>query len=82
MGKIPIQASAKRRRIIKLRGSSSAIQGRPRKGTRLTVQLNVGEVSEDEGGILRHKLPSKKRKKGADHSLESAVSGNKRATKK
>ena len=65
-----------------MRGRGPAVQGRPRKGTRLVKQMIVGEESEDEGGIVSYKLPSKKRKKTAEHSLDSAVSANKRATKK
>ena len=80
-----MQATARSRRLYKLRGSRSAVQGRPRLGTRLAVQLAVGEDDDTDGGIVRHKLPSGKKKRarpGAEHSLNNAVEANRRASKK
>lgn len=74
--------TAKSRRLYKMRGSRTAVQGRPRHGQRLVVQLTVGEGDDEDGGIVRHKLPTKKQKKGAGHSLVSAVEANKRSVKK
>ena len=84
IGLIPVQSTAKSRRLYKLRGSKSAVQGRPRLGQRLTVQLTVGEEEDTDGGVVRHKLPSKNKKKGggAEHNLSSAVTANRRASKK
>ena len=65
-----------------MRGSRAAVQGRPRLTQGLGVQLTVGDDEEDDGGYVRHKLPSMKRKKGASHSLNEAVLANKRSTKK
>ena len=69
------------RRMYKMRGSRVAVQGRSRKGTRLTTQLTVTD-KEDDGGILRHKLPLKKAKKVRGHSLNDAVDTNRRSVKK
>ena len=82
IGLIPVQTTAKSRRLYKMRGSRAAVQGRPRHGQRMSVQLDIGEGEEDDGGVLRHKLPSMKRKTGPGHSLSNAVSANKRSTKK
>ena len=84
VGIIPVQATAKSRRMFKLRGSRSAIQGRPRKEQRLAVQLTVGEDDDSDGGVVRHKLPHKKQRAapGAGHSLMESVSANRRASKK
>ena len=79
-----MQATAKSRRLYKLRGSRSAVQGRPRQVHRLAVQLAVGGDDETDGGIVRHKLPSKKKKTsgGAGHSLIDSIRTNRRASKK
>ena len=66
-----------------MRGSRLAVQGRSRLGTRLNTQLTVGDEDDDnDEGILRHKLPSKKSKKARPHSLKDAVAANKRSAKK
>ena len=78
---IPIQATAKARRHFKMRGWGLAMQGRPRLSEKQSVQLAVAGGSDGEG-FVRHKLPSKKRKTGASHSLSEAVASNKRAAKK
>ena len=72
------------RRLYKMRGRRPALQGRPRLGSRLTSQMVIGDGEDDEGGILRHKLPTGKqsRANGARHSLSSAVLANKRSSKK
>ena len=57
---IPVQATAKSRRLFKLRGSRSAIQGRPRLAQRLVVQLAVDDDDLD-GGEVRHKSLKMKR---------------------
>ena len=74
-GLIPVQATARSRRVYKMRGSRSAVAGRPRNAQRLEVQMNVDDDLEEDG-VLRHKLPCKKRKsgKGHVHDLMSAVS--------
>ena len=79
---IPVQATAKSRRLHKMRGSRPAIQGRPRLGQKLRVQLTVGEGEEEDGGIVRHKLPAKNYKKGTGHSFSTSVAANKRSAKK
>ena len=58
------------------------MQGRTRLSQGLSVQLAVGDTDQEDSGVLRHKLPAKKRKVGSVHSLGSSVSGNKRSTKK
>ena len=67
-----------------MRGSRSAVQGRPRQATRLLVQMAVGEDDATDGGIVRHKLPNKKKRShpGAEHILEAAVKANRKASKK
>ena len=84
VGLIPVQSTAKARRLYKMRGRRLALQGRPRLGSRLASQLVLGDGEDDEGGILRHKLPSGKqsKKNGARHNLCSAVLANKRSSKK
>ena len=83
MGIIGVQATAKSRRVHKMRGSGVAIQGRPRHGQSLTVQLTVGdEDKENDAGVLRHKLPAKTVRQGLSHSLNNAVLANKRSVKK
>ena len=80
---IGVQATAKSRRVYKMRGSRLAIQGRPRRVEKLAVQLAVGDDDDDEdAGIVRHKLPAKKVKSGHSHSLNDAVLANKRPVKK
>jgi hypothetical protein len=69
--------------MYKIRGSRVAVQGRSRVGTRLVTQLTVGDGDEDnDEGIVRHKLPAKKRKKAKPHCLNDAVLANKRSVKK
>ena len=84
IGLIPVQATARSRRMFKLRGSRNAVQGRPRQATRLAVQLAVGEDDETDGGVVRHKLPTKKKRShpGEENSLQSAVKANRKASKK
>ena len=83
VGYIPVQSTAVSRRMIKQRGSRAAIQGRPRRETRLISQLTIDESGdEDDSGIVRHKLPSKKRKSQAAHKLSAIVEANKRNIKK
>ena len=81
-GLIPVQATAKSRRLYRTRGSRTAVQGRSRLSQGLSIQLAVGDTDQEDSGVLRHKLPSKKRKVGSAHSLGSSVSANKRGTKK
>ena len=66
-----------------MRGSRSAVPKRPRHGQRLAVQLTVSDGDTD-GGIVRHKLPTKKKraKDSSAHNLMSAVSANRKASKK
>ena len=60
------------------------MQGRPRQATRLVVQMAVGEDDETDGGVVRHKLPTNKKRShpGAEHSLQNAVKANRKASKK
>ena len=79
-----MQATSRSRRLYKLRGSRNAVQGKPRQATRLAVHIGVGEDDETDGGIVRHKLPTKKKRyyPGSDHSLQAAVQANRKASKK
>ena len=81
IGLIPVQVTAKSRRVYKMRGSRSAVAGRPRLGLKLSVQMNVDDENEDDG-VLRHKLPTKKRKKGDIHDLMSSVGAGRGPSKK
>ena len=65
-----------------MRGSRAGVQGRPRLGQRLRVQLDLGDGEVDDGGVARHKLPFKKLKTGLGHSLNNAVYSNKRSARK
>ena len=68
--------------MFKMRGRAPALQGRPRNSQRLAVQLTVGDEQEEDGGVVRHKLPTLKKRKGTNHSLVSATEANRRASKK
>ena len=83
IGIIPVQATAKRRRLYKMRGNRSAVQGRPRLAQRLSVQLAVDDDDLD-GGVVRHKLPTKKQRTcpSSSHNLDQAVTDNRRPSKK
>ena len=66
-----------------MRGRGAASQGRPRVLTQLRRQLVVGDgEGEDDGGIMRHKLPAKKARTAPAHSLMDSVRLGKSATKK
>ena len=78
---IPVQSTAKARRLYKMRGRSKAVTGRPRAMQRLSVQMTIGDDDDQDAGIVRHKLPGKKVKKGPDHSPNSAIVKNKRSSK-
>lgn len=78
---IPIQSTAKARRLYKMRGRSKTITGRPRAAQRLAVQMTVGDDDDEDAGIVRHKLPAMKIKKKAAHSLKKSVEANKRSAK-
>ena len=82
-GIIPVQATVKSRRLYKMRGSRSAMQGRPRAAQRLSVQLAVDD-GELDGGEVRHKLPTKKRSlcPSSEHNFDNAVEANRRQSKK
>ena len=84
VGLIPVQATAKSRRLVKMRGSRNAIQGRPRKRSSLDIQMCIGEDNDTDGGIVRHKLPVKKKRvqEAGEHSLSSAILNNRRHSKK
>ena len=80
IGRILIQSTSRSRRIYKMRGRGPSIQGRPRKNE--VVQTEI-EVNTDGGEVVvRHKLPSMKRKAADFHSLMNAVNYNKRSSKK
>ena len=46
--------------------------------------MSVGDDDETEAGVVRHKLPTKRKRvyAGTEHSLDSAVSANRKASKK
>ena len=70
-GNIPVQVTAKSRRKFALRGSKPAKQGRPKKGTVLTKQLEIAENDEEH---VYYKLPDKKKaKKKNKHNLMDSV---------
>ena len=79
-----MQTTAKSRRLYKLRGSRTAVQGRPRLAHRLAVQMAVGDAEDTDGGVLRHKLPGRKQRNhaGGEHRLSAAIAANRRASKK
>ena len=79
-----MQATARSRRMYKLRGSRTAVQGRPRLVNKLAVQMAVGDTEDTDGGIVRHKLPGRKQRchAGGEHNLVAAISANRRASKK
>ena len=71
---IPVQVTARSRRKYTLRGSRSAIQGAPRKETRLKQQLVIDSAERE---VLYHKLPSgRKKKKNNPHNLMESVAAN------
>ena len=80
LGRIPVQVTARSRRVFKIRGKRPAKAGAPTKQQALKRQLEVTEEEE----ILRHKLPgpSKKSKKKQVHKLSKAVEENRSASKK
>ena len=78
---IPIQSTAKARRLYKMRGRSKSVTGRPRAMQRLSLQMTVGDDDDQDVGIVRHKLPGKQAKKGPGHSLNAAIVNNKRSSK-
>ena len=65
-----------------MRGSRVATQGRARQGARLATQLTVGDEEDEDGGVVRYKLPTSKVRKARPHSLSDAVVANKRPVKK
>ena len=67
-----------------MRGRRPALQGRPRLGTKLSSQMVVGDGEDEDGGIVRHKLPGGKqsKKRASGHSLASAMLSNRRSAKK
>ena len=77
---INVQATARSRRAIPLRGSRAAYFGAPRKEHHKRVQLHISENDE----VFGHKLPgiSKKKKKPHPHSLMAAVNAERAAEKK
>ena len=77
VGLIPFQTTTVSRRQFKLRGRTLSFQGRPRLGT---TQSSHGVVATSGGA--RHVLQRRKKRVGASHSLNDAVTANKRATKK
>ena len=64
-----------------MRGRSKAVTGRPRAAQRLSVQMTIADDDENDAGIVRHKLPGRKVKKGQEHSLNNAIVNNKRSSK-
>ena len=75
---IPIQTTAKSRRLNKNRGRYVSSAGRRRKDQKKTLQLIVSESGE----ILRHALPNQRKKKAQGHSLSNAVNTNRMVAKK
>ena len=77
VGYISVQSTAVSRRFFKQRGSRAAIQGRPHREVQVVSQMTIGDSGDEEdSGIVRHKLPSKKRKSQASHSLSAIVAAN------
>ena len=67
-----------------MRGRRPALQGRPRLGAKLSSQMVIGDGEDEDGGVVRYKLPGGKqcKKRVSGHSLASAVISNRRSTKK
>ena len=81
MGFIPVQSTAKARRLNKMRGRLPSYPGRPRLNTKVSVKIGLGTQNEVE--YVRYKLPSgKQRKVSAEHSLNQAVLLNRQCSKK
>ena len=74
-GRIPIQSRSKARRVFKMRGSGTAIQGRPTK--------DLSNTKSTDGDVVYYSLPkSKTRKKSRPHSLSTIVEQNLASDKK
>ena len=79
-GLIPIQQTAKSRRVHKHRGSQPATGGRKVKDLEQRTQMIV---SQNDDSILCHSLPKQKRQQPKQvHSLNAAVQANRAGTKK
>ena len=78
---IPIQVSAKSRRLHKASGNGPSTAGRrPNDHPQSKSQLNI---EDDEDGIVYHALPKQKQqKRKPEHSLSTSVSLNKPNPKK
>ena len=73
--KIPVQSRSKARRLFKMRGSGTAIQGRPTK--------DLSNTKITDGGVVYHSLPKlKMRKKSRPHCLSTIVEQNLASDKK
>ena len=80
-GLIPVQQTAKSRRLYKHRGSQPATGGRKVKDLEIRTQLLVDFSSQDNG--VYHSLPKQKKQQPKQvHSLNAAVQANKAGTKK
>ena len=76
---IPVQSTAKSRRVHKVRGRTVAKGGRRRKDQEKRAMLEVRE--EDE--IVRHSLPKQKKSKQKNpHSFSASVAANRQVTGK
>ena len=76
---IPIQVTAKSRRLYKHRGRGSASQGRRHRDQEARVQMVITETEEN----VYHSLPKQKKSKNKQtHSLKDSVSSNRPAAKK
>ena len=77
-GNIPVQSTAKSRRLFKHRGAGPSQQGRPTNEQSLQIQL----VVNDEDDFVAHSIPKKHKKKKFPHSLAKAVDSNRPGEKK
>ena len=79
---IPVQKTAKSRRLHKHRGNGPSTAGRKVKDHPQTSELNIDDDDAD-GGIFYHALPKQKHQKTKPkHNLASSVSLNKPNPKK
>ena len=77
-GNIPVQNTAKSRRLFKHRGGGPSQQGRPTNEQSVHNQLVVREQED----FVAHSIPRKPRKKKYPHSLATAVDSNRPGEKK
>lgn len=80
-GLIPVQQTAKSRRVWKHRGSQPATGGRKVKDLESRTQMLIADSQDD--GVVYHSLPKQKKQHPKQvHSLNAAVQANRAGTKK